>query len=400
MLGLPISGYVTHYLPWKYLYYIFGKKLISSPYLKPFVLQIFLQKEKKTNLQTLKVSNQPRRTTPIFRCHRRERWNPVVPGLVLRGVRDTSWTPLHLGRGTEAHHRSSGRNSHRLWGEEPGVDERTDFMSSSSHLQPQYPTWRTQTWVLTQQKMFLFNHTTPSFTEDISKSLWFHSEHFGECENAVLWSCWGVLEREPVRLIRSVRSCFHLAWRLWCVQDERVPWGSILTSMPVHALNICNFARSWVFFLLLTNEPAYLNVFDFTIAQVRFATSSCEEFCSEKKWPKDISRKHAVSATWQAALFAVLYADETFWHVFAVQSRLQQATTKELVRRNKISIQIQSFGLALWESSVRLYLFTDVAELKAHDPVGSSERVLLGAAARSHDAGGGDERAARRHAHV
>ena len=34
------------------------------------------------------------------------------------------------------------------------------------------------------------------------------------------------------------------------------------------ALNVCNFARSFVFFLLLTNEPAYLNVFGFTLAEV------------------------------------------------------------------------------------------------------------------------------------
>ena len=51
-------------------------------------------------------------------------------------------------------------------------------------------------------------------------------------------------------------------------QNDRVPWCKILMSMPVWALNVCNFGRSFVFFLLLTNEPAYLNVFGFTLAEV------------------------------------------------------------------------------------------------------------------------------------
>ena len=57
--------------------------------------------------------------------------------------------------------------------------------------------------------------------------------------------------------------------KYFSLQNDKVPWTSILTSMPVQALNICNFARSWVFFLLLTNEPTYLNTFGFTLAEVR-----------------------------------------------------------------------------------------------------------------------------------
>ncbi|XP_013399797.1 vesicular glutamate transporter 1 isoform X1 [Lingula anatina] len=48
---------------------------------------------------------------------------------------------------------------------------------------------------------------------------------------------------------------------------SKVPWRSILTSLPFWAICVCYFSRSWVFYLLLTNEPTYLNVFGFTIAQ-------------------------------------------------------------------------------------------------------------------------------------
>ncbi|CAD5111620.1 DgyrCDS916 [Dimorphilus gyrociliatus] len=50
-------------------------------------------------------------------------------------------------------------------------------------------------------------------------------------------------------------------------EDDQVPWKQIFLSLPVNALNLCNFARSFIFFLLLTNEPEYLNVFGFTIAE-------------------------------------------------------------------------------------------------------------------------------------
>ncbi|XP_064635986.1 vesicular glutamate transporter 2-like isoform X2 [Lineus longissimus] len=50
-------------------------------------------------------------------------------------------------------------------------------------------------------------------------------------------------------------------------QDEKIPWRAILTSVPVFALCVAHFARSWMFFLLLTNEPTYLNVFGYSIAQ-------------------------------------------------------------------------------------------------------------------------------------
>ncbi|KAK2157309.1 hypothetical protein LSH36_193g01035 [Paralvinella palmiformis] len=50
-------------------------------------------------------------------------------------------------------------------------------------------------------------------------------------------------------------------------EDAKVPWKCIMTSLPVHALNICNFARNWIFYLMLTNEPLYLTMFGFTVVE-------------------------------------------------------------------------------------------------------------------------------------
>ena len=53
-----------------------------------------------------------------------------------------------------------------------------------------------------------------------------------------------------------------------CEQHGYVPWKAIFTSMPVYALTVCNFARSFVFYMLLTNQPSYMNVFKFSLAEV------------------------------------------------------------------------------------------------------------------------------------
>ncbi|XP_074660699.1 vesicular glutamate transporter 3-like isoform X2 [Tubulanus polymorphus] len=50
-------------------------------------------------------------------------------------------------------------------------------------------------------------------------------------------------------------------------EDEPIPWKKILSSIAVVSLCVCHFSRNWMFFLLLTMEPAYLNCFGFTIAE-------------------------------------------------------------------------------------------------------------------------------------
>jgi ACS family sodium-dependent inorganic phosphate cotransporter-like MFS transporter 6/7/8 len=59
-----------------------------------------------------------------------------------------------------------------------------------------------------------------------------------------------------------------------CLFDENenaslreVPWKLILMSLPVWAICCAHFARGWTFYLLLTNQPAFLNAFGFSITE-------------------------------------------------------------------------------------------------------------------------------------
>ncbi|NXA01786.1 VGLU1 protein, partial [Nesospiza acunhae] len=47
------------------------------------------------------------------------------------------------------------------------------------------------------------------------------------------------------------------------------PWRQFFTSMPVYAIIVANFCRSWTFYLLLISQPAYFEeVFGFEISKV------------------------------------------------------------------------------------------------------------------------------------
>ncbi|KAF3700340.1 Vesicular glutamate transporter 1 [Channa argus] len=49
----------------------------------------------------------------------------------------------------------------------------------------------------------------------------------------------------------------------------KTPWRHFFTSMPVYAIIVANFCRSWTFYLLLISQPAYFEeVFGFEISKV------------------------------------------------------------------------------------------------------------------------------------
>ena len=49
------------------------------------------------------------------------------------------------------------------------------------------------------------------------------------------------------------------------------PWTKVFTSMPVWAIIVANFARSWTFYLLLITQPKYFKeVFDLNVAEGSF----------------------------------------------------------------------------------------------------------------------------------
>lgn len=52
-----------------------------------------------------------------------------------------------------------------------------------------------------------------------------------------------------------------------------IPWRSIMTSLSVWSICLCHFAWHWVFILMLTNQPLYLNMFGFNIAETGFYAS-------------------------------------------------------------------------------------------------------------------------------
>lgn len=53
------------------------------------------------------------------------------------------------------------------------------------------------------------------------------------------------------------------------LQKFNTPWRAFFTSMPVYAIIVANFCRSWTFYLLLISQPAYFEeVFGFEISKV------------------------------------------------------------------------------------------------------------------------------------
>ncbi|CAF1225682.1 unnamed protein product [Rotaria sordida] len=48
---------------------------------------------------------------------------------------------------------------------------------------------------------------------------------------------------------------------------SKVPWKIILISLPVWSICLAHFARGWTFYLLLTNQPAFLNAFGFSVTE-------------------------------------------------------------------------------------------------------------------------------------
>ncbi|KAM6960826.1 vesicular glutamate transporter 3 [Aplochiton taeniatus] len=57
--------------------------------------------------------------------------------------------------------------------------------------------------------------------------------------------------------------------QLAATQKFKTPWRRFFTSMPVYAIIVANFCRSWTFYLLLISQPAYFEeVFGFPISKV------------------------------------------------------------------------------------------------------------------------------------
>ena len=54
-----------------------------------------------------------------------------------------------------------------------------------------------------------------------------------------------------------------------CSQWSGTPWRQFFTSMPVWAIIVANFCRSWTFYLLIISQPTYFEqVFGMDISKV------------------------------------------------------------------------------------------------------------------------------------
>lgn len=76
----------------------------------------------------------------------------------------------------------------------------------------------------------------------------------------------GFLKEHEVPTLGSVLASSPIAL---LPQKFNTPWRRFFTSMPVYAIIVANFCRSWTFYLLLISQPAYFEeVFGFEISKV------------------------------------------------------------------------------------------------------------------------------------
>ena len=69
-------------------------------------------------------------------------------------------------------------------------------------------------------------------------------------------------------------------WRLRLSDSQgcQPPWKAMFLSMPVWAIIVANFARSWSFYLFIISQPKYFKdafTFEMTAVCTRGTRSSC-----------------------------------------------------------------------------------------------------------------------------
>ncbi|XP_068595981.1 vesicular glutamate transporter 3 [Brachionichthys hirsutus] len=75
-----------------------------------------------------------------------------------------------------------------------------------------------------------------------------------------------ITEEERTYIETTVGETIH---QISATEKFKTPWRRFFTSMPVYAIIVANFCRSWTFYLLLISQPAYFEeVFGFPISKV------------------------------------------------------------------------------------------------------------------------------------
>lgn len=95
-----------------------------------------------------------------------------------------------------------------------------------------------------------------------------------------LWLCF---EKPSVHPTISARELNYIESSLGSVKQAaaptlmNTPWKEFFTSMPVYAIIVANFCRSWNFYLLVLFQASYLHSFNFEVSAVRTNTfTSCD----------------------------------------------------------------------------------------------------------------------------
>ncbi|CAF3051850.1 unnamed protein product [Rotaria sp. Silwood2] len=76
-----------------------------------------------------------------------------------------------------------------------------------------------------------------------------------------------ISEEELIYIEKSIADIKYLYDEKETNSIRKVPWKTILISLPVWAICLAHFARGWTFYLLLTNQPAFLNAFGFGVTE-------------------------------------------------------------------------------------------------------------------------------------
>ncbi|XP_030646235.1 vesicular glutamate transporter 3 [Chanos chanos] len=75
-----------------------------------------------------------------------------------------------------------------------------------------------------------------------------------------------ITEEERIYIETTIGEGVNL---MSATEKFKTPWRRFFTSMPVYAIIVANFCRSWTFYLLLISQPAYFEeVFGFPISKV------------------------------------------------------------------------------------------------------------------------------------
>lgn len=89
-----------------------------------------------------------------------------------------------------------------------------------------------------------------------------------------LWLCFEKPSLHPTisaKELNYIESSLGAATQSAAPTIVNTPWKAFFTSMPVYAIIVANFCRSWNFYLLVLFQASYLHSFNFEVSAVSYA---------------------------------------------------------------------------------------------------------------------------------